>query len=108
MNMSLIIIGVNDGAIDAVDSTCYGYYSIRFSLSLYTLQSDFNIDGQVISPGEMVCEVSYYFLNNNSSRYYVYPKNKSNDTIESMREIINVRANVICYYYNDGIPSYLK
>ena len=51
MNMYLIITNGNYGAIDADNSSCYGYYIIIFSSSLNTLQSDLNIDGQVISFG---------------------------------------------------------
>ena len=51
MNMYLIIPNGNYGAIDADNSSCHGYYIIRFSSSLYTLQSELNIDGQVISSG---------------------------------------------------------
>ena len=51
MNVSLIITKGNYGAIDADNSSCHGYYIIRFSSSLYTLQSDLNIYGQVISSG---------------------------------------------------------
>ena len=35
MNMSLIIIEGNYGAIDADDSTCYGYYYHIFFISIY-------------------------------------------------------------------------
>ena len=58
MNISLIIIEGNYGAIDADDFTCNGYYIIRNSLSLYTLQAELNVAGQVIYSGEMVCEVT--------------------------------------------------
>ena len=54
-NMSLIITEVKYGAIGPGYSSCRGYYIIIFSLSPYTLWSDFNIDGQVISYGEIVC-----------------------------------------------------
>ena len=61
MNMSLVSIEGNYGAIDADDSTCKSYYIIRISSSPYTLQSDLSIYGQVIYSGEMVCEVTYFF-----------------------------------------------
>ena len=51
MNMSLIIMEDRYGDIHADDSTCHGYYIIRFSSSSYTLQSKLSIDGQVISSG---------------------------------------------------------
>ena len=51
MNVSLIITKGNYGAIDADNSSCHGYYIIRFYSSLYTLQSGLNIDGQVIYSG---------------------------------------------------------
>ena len=74
--MSLIITEGTDGSIDADDSAYHGWYIIRFSLSLHTLQSDLNIDGQVISSDEMVCEGNYYFPVNINSCYYVSTKNK--------------------------------
>ena len=54
MNMSLITIEVNYGAIGADYSPCHGYYIINFSSSPYNLKSDLNIDGQVISYDEML------------------------------------------------------
>ena len=62
----------------------------------HTLQADLNIDGQVISSGEMLCEGTYYFPININFHSYVSPKNKSNNTIVSLRKIINVNINVIC------------
>ena len=47
MNMSLIIFKGNYGAIYADNSTCHGYYIIKFYSSPYTLQEEFSIDGQV-------------------------------------------------------------
>ena len=38
MNMSLIIMEGKYGAIDTDDSSCHGYYIIKFSSSLDTLQ----------------------------------------------------------------------
>ena len=58
MNMSLVE-GCY-GNIDSDDSTCHGYYIIIFYSSPYTLKADLSIDGQVISSGEMVCEVIYF------------------------------------------------
>ena len=49
ISMSLIIMEGNYGAIDDDDSACHGYYIIKFSPYPYTLQSNFSIDGQVIS-----------------------------------------------------------
>ena len=51
----------NYGAIDADDSTCHGYYVIKFSSYPYNLQVNFSIYGQVISSGEMVCG-GYFFI----------------------------------------------
>ena len=51
MNMSLISIEGKYGAIDTDNSSCNGYYIIKFSSSPYTLQADMSIDGQVISSG---------------------------------------------------------
>ena len=61
MNKTLIINEGNYDAIDADDSTSHGYYIIKFSSSLYTLQSEFCIDDQVISSSGMVCEGTYFF-----------------------------------------------
>ena len=51
MNMYLIITNGNYCAIDADNYSRHGYYIIRFSSSLNTLQSGLNIDGQVIFSG---------------------------------------------------------
>ena len=56
----------------------------------------------------MVCEGNYYFPINISSHYYVYPKNKSNKTIVSMRKIINGNVNVKFYDSKEVVPSYLR
>ena len=106
MNTSLIVIEVNYGAIDADYSTCHGCYIIIFSLYPYTLQSDLIIDGQVIYYAEILCEGTYYFPINIKSHYCVSPNNKSNNTIVSLRTIINGSVNVIFYYSNDVVsPS---
>ena len=56
MNMSLICIEVEYGAINNNDSLCHGYYTIKFSSFPYNLQEDLSIDGQVISSGKIVCK----------------------------------------------------
>ena len=61
MNIPFIIMEGNYSCIDADDYSFYGYYIIKFYSSPYTLQSEFSIDGQVISSGEMVCEGTYFF-----------------------------------------------
>ena len=74
MNISLINMEGNFEAVDADDYSCHGYCIITFSSSLYTPQEDFSIYGQVISSIEMVCEVTYLFLVNINSHYYVLQK----------------------------------
>ena len=61
MNMSLITMEGKYGAIDTNNSSCHGYYIIKFSLSPYTLQADFIIDGQVISYGKNYVKELIYF-----------------------------------------------
>ena len=51
MNMYLVFMEGKYGAIDIDDSSCYGYYIIKFSSSPFTPQSDFSIDGKVIYSG---------------------------------------------------------
>ena len=58
MNMSLVDMEEKYGTIDTDSSHC-GYYVIKFSSSPYILQAYLNIDGKVISFGEMVCEGTY-------------------------------------------------
>ena len=74
MNMSLIIIEGKYGAIDTDDYLCHGYYIINFPSSPYTLQEDFSIYGQVISPEKIVCERTYFFPININFHYYVLQK----------------------------------
>ena len=61
MNVSLVITKGNCGAVDTENYSCHGYYIIVFSSSLYILRAGLNIDGQVISSGEIVCEGNYFF-----------------------------------------------
>ena len=76
MNMSLIVTEVKYGAIDNDDSSCHGYYIIKFYSSPYTHQADLSIDGQVISSGKIVCEGTYFFPININSHYYVFTINQ--------------------------------
>ena len=70
MNMSLIITKGKYGALDTDDSSCYGYYIIKFYSSLYTLQADLSIDGKVISSGKIIREGTYFFPISNNYIYY--------------------------------------
>ena len=74
MNISFIIMEEKYGAIDTDASSCHGYYIIKFSSYLYTLQTDLSIDGQFISSGEISCERNYFFPININSRHYVLQK----------------------------------
>ena len=60
MNMSLVISKFNYGAIDAAYTSCKDCYIIIFSSSPYRLQEDLNINWEVISSGDMVCEGNYF------------------------------------------------
>ena len=99
MNISLIYMEGNYGAIDADDSTVHGYYIMIFSSYTYTLQEDLSIYGQVTSSDEMVSEG--FFSININPHYYVSPKNKPNNTIVSLRKMINGNVNLIRYYSKD-------
>ena len=81
MNISLIIMEGGYGAIVAGDSSCHGYYIIKFSSYPYTLQAYFIIDRKVISSGEMVCEGNYLFPINSNYHYSVLQITKSINTI---------------------------
>ena len=61
MNMYLIVMEGNYGAIDTDYYSCHGCYIIKFSSSPYTLQADLSIYGQFISSGEMVCKGTYFY-----------------------------------------------
>ena len=74
MKITLIIMEANHGAIDADDSSCNGYYIIKFYSSPYTLQSELIIYVQVISSVEMLREGNYLFLININSNYYFFTK----------------------------------
>ena len=55
-NIYWIIMGGKYDAIYTDDYSRHGYYIIKFSSYLYTLQEGLRVDGQVISSGEMVCK----------------------------------------------------
>ena len=67
-----------------------------------------NIDGQVIYSGEMICEGPYFPPININSNYYISPKNKSNNTVVSLRKIINSNSNMKSYNSNDAVPLSLR
>ena len=71
MKISLIIMEGKYSAVYADDYSFHVYYIITFSSYTYALQSDFSIDGQVISSGEIVCGGNYFFPINSNPYYYV-------------------------------------
>ena len=108
MNMSLIIMEGKYSAIDTDNYLCHGYYSIKFSSSTYTLQSDLSIYEQFISSGEIICEGTYFFPININYRYYILQKTKSINTVVSLSIIINGNVNVICYDSKDFVQMCLR
>ena len=94
-------------AIDNDDSSCHGYHIIKFYSSIYTLQADLSIDGQVISSSKMVCELNYFFTININSNCYSLQRTKYMDTIVSLMIIINGNINKLCYYSKDVLPMCL-
>ena len=88
MNMYLIIREGKYGAIYTDDSSCHGYYIIKFYSLPYNLQPDLSIDGQVISSRKIVCEGNYFFPISINYHYYFLQKNKSINKIVSLRKII--------------------
>ena len=108
MNMSLIIVKGKYGAIDNDDSSCHGYYIIKFSSSPYTLQVELSIDERVISSGELVHEVNYFFPIKINSHYYYLQRTKPINTIVYLSTIINDNVNVICYDSRDFVPPRLR
>ena len=65
--MSSVNIEGKCGAINPDNSSCQGYYIIKFYSFSYTLKADLRIDGQVISSSAVVCEVNYLFSINSNS-----------------------------------------
>ena len=61
--MLLVIYKGEFSDIDSEDTLYHRYYIIRFTSNKYTLKEDFNIDGEVISSSEIVCEYegTYFF-----------------------------------------------
>ena len=108
MNTYLIIIEGNYDAINSNDYICHGYYIIILSSSPYNLQTDLNIDVQVISSGQMVYEGTSYFPIDTNYHYYASPKSKSNNTIVSLRTIFNDNVKKICYDLNNVVISSLR
>ena len=94
--------------IDNYDSSFHGYYIIKFSSSPYTLQEDLSIDRQVISSGEMVCKGTYFFPININHHYHSLQGTKYINTILSLKTIINVNVNVICYDSKDVVLTCLR
>ena len=83
------------------------YYIIIFYLYTYTLQEDFNIYGQVISYGNMLSKGTYFFPITINSDYCASSSYKANNTILSLRKIINGNGNLKFHDSNDVFPYYL-
>ena len=49
------------GVINIDETTTNGFYVIKFISEAYTLQNNTQIDGQVISDGELVVKAQYLF-----------------------------------------------
>ena len=49
MSIFFFITKVNYGSIDADDTSCHGFYIIRFSSYIYSLQVDKDVYVQVVS-----------------------------------------------------------
>ena len=96
------------GAIDTENSSCHGYYIIKFSSSPYTLQTDLSIYGQLISYGKIVYEGTYFLPININYHYYVLQRTKYINTIVYLRKIINGNVNVICNDSKDVVPLCLR
>ena len=97
MNTSLVIMEGKYVAIDTDDSSCHGYYIIKFCSYPYTLQADLIIEGKVISSDEILCEGTYFFQINIYPRYYVLQIAKSVNTVAFLRKIINGNVKLISY-----------
>ena len=69
--------------MDSDDTSCHGYYIIRFYSSPYTFQKYLNIYGQVTSSGEIVCKGTNFYPIPINYYYYVFPSNKENNTMIS-------------------------
>ena len=94
MNMFLIMMEGHYSAIDSDDSTCHDYYIIIFSSCPYTLQADLNIDGRVISSGEIIREAIFSPINTNSQYYVFHKESTKSSEIQKSSKIINEEANI--------------
>ena len=57
--MASFFQSVKYGIINTYDTTTNGYYVIQFISEAYRLQNDTQIDGQVISAGELFAKEKY-------------------------------------------------
>ena len=60
-NMTSLFQSGMYGAINTGDNTTNGFYVIKFISEAYTLQNNTEIDGHVISDGELVVKAQYLF-----------------------------------------------
>ena len=108
MNIYLVIVEGNYGAIDANNFTYPGYNIIKFSLSLYILQANLSIDGPVIFSVGMVCERAHFFQSTPILIIIFYKRKKSNETIEYLNKINNGNVNVIYYYSKNVVLFFIR
>ena len=58
------------GVINTDDTTTNGFYVIQFISEAYTLQNNTQIDGPVISAGELVAKAQYICSMQENSNWY--------------------------------------
>ena len=93
------------GVINTDDTTGNGFYVIQFISEVYRLKNNTQIDGQVISAGELVFMAQYLCSTKENSNWYWKQQSLQQNIIFPTRKIIHPRLDVVIIPYVQYIPK---
>ena len=104
-NMESLVQPGKYGAINKADTTKNGFYVIKFISEAYTLQNNTQIDGQIISAGELVVNTQYLCSMQENTNWYWKQKSLQQNIIVPTCTIIHPCLDVVRILYVKGTPK---
>ena len=93
------------GVIKTYDTTINGFYVIQFGSEAYTQQNNAQIDGQIISTGELVFKPQYLCSMQENSNQYWKQQSLQHNIIVPTRTILHSCLDVSRIIHFQDIPN---